>query len=270
MDLLYDKSEQDLNNETTKFLIENNIVTSPGGAVKLLLNIQNKLQADFYTTLRVNMLMHHITTSKGAWIDSLAVIVNCYRYTGESDDDFKFRVEHQILAAATSNSMAVRLAILSIANVEDVSFDDFKFGSGSFIGYIVTSDKSLDQSLIQSVINAVTPICGFGIKFDITVPYYLEVVIKVKLYLNTVTDTEEQSILIDTTNAIKDYFSSINIGQPIIVDTLSEKIKSVSTNILSFQCYEIDIDGKQSMFTDQKCYIDERFIIADNNSIMVT
>ena len=270
MILINEKDFETICRETDIKLNEYGFSTTPGSVAKLFADIINKNIADFYKTLSVNHMQSFVTTATGTYLDAIGTMLNCSRKVDESDDDYRKRICHQTLSLAKANGTSIRLAVLSIDGVEDVVIKKYSHGPGSLTIVPVTSDISVNR--ISEVEEAISDVVSCGEKIIIKSPTYKYVKFNINLSVSsTVDDVDKQNIKTEVRQAIMKYINSLRIGEPIMINELTQRIMQVDDAIINYSCDVFSINNQRCLYINQGCRWDEKFIISpDTNAIVIS
>lgn len=271
MVVLNTKSFAELRKEGDADLEAVGFSTSPGSIAKLFLNIINKFIGEFYEALTINHLRAFVTTADGNALDEIGVLLQCSRITNETDDNYRYRIMNQCLVLATSNYIAVRLAALTVDDVEDVLIKEYAMGAGTFAIIVITNNPDTD-TVLKNVRSALSNVHAYGVRYTIEVPRFTPVKIKHHIYITDRTsDADKQEIRYNVQYAMIDYFTSLTIGQPIITDQITQAVMNVDSRIIQESNVDFYIDGERAIYTNQTCRWFERFMLADeaDNVIIV-
>ena len=270
MILINEKDFNSISLETDKALNEYGFSTTPGSIAKLFADIINKNISDFYETLSVNHVQSFVTTASGTYLDAIGSMLNCERYISEEDEDYRKRICHQTLSLAKANETSIRLAVLSVDGVEDVVLKKFSHGPGSLTIVPITSDLSLNK--ISEVENVISDVVSCGEKVIIKSPNYKSVKLNINLSIVlSVDDVQTNSIKTEVRQAIIKYINSLRIGEPILINELTQRIMQVDDRIINYSCDVFSINNQRCLFINQGCRWDEKFIISpDSNAIIVS
>ena len=272
MIVLNTKTFDELKEEATSDLHAIGFSTSAGSIAKLFMNIVNKNIANLYNTLTVNHLRAFVTTSDGDALDAIGTLLQCKRLTDESDDNYRYRITQQCLTLATSNETAIRLTVLTVDNVEDVILKPYSMGAGSFTVIVLSNEDTTSQNILNEVKQKLLKVHGYGIRYNVVSPTLTYVSIKQRLYLNeNLSDIEKQEIRYDVQLKLSEYFNSLNIGEDIIIDKITQVIMNVSPDIIQESNIEFWINGEKALYVNQSCRWFERFILSkeENNVIII-
>ena len=270
MTLIHSKTFEALSNDTTKRLSEVGFNTSPGSIAKLFADIINKNISAFYERLSLTHIQAFLTTSSGIYLDYIGKLVNCIRLEGESDDNFKKRISHQTLSLSKANEVAIRLAVLSLDNVEDVKIKRYSNGPGSMTIVPVCQDV-INKSTIEAVRDVANSECSCGEKVIVKSPDLKYVKIDVTLVMSsTIDDTIRQETIMNVRDSIDEYINSIQIGQTLIINKLTDVIMKTSDKIINYSCNDFRINNEPCLLINQGCRWDEKFVVSpDKGSILV-
>ena len=170
MIVLNTKNFDELQEESLKELTAIGFSDSPGTIARLFLSIINKNISTLYKVLTVNHLRAFLSTSDGAALDAIGLLLQCKRKDSESDDDYRYRISQQCLTLATSNETAIRLAALTTDGVYDVKLKPFAMGTGTFTVIIILESNVDSDVVLKNVTNNINETVGYGIRFKVVTP----------------------------------------------------------------------------------------------------
>lgn len=270
MTLIHSKTFKVLSEDTKKKLSEVGFNVSPGSIAKLFADIINKNISAFYERLSITHIQSFLTTSSGVYLDHIGKLVNCIRLEGESDDDFKKRINHQTLSLSKANEVAIRLAILSLENVEDVKIKRYSNGPGSMTIVPICKD-TFNKSTLEAVKDVASNECSCGEKVIVKGPDLKYVKVDITLVMSsTIDDTTRQETIMNVRNSIEEYINSIHIGQTLIINKLTDVIMKTSDKIINYSCNNFKINNEPCLLINQGCRWDEKFVVSpDKGSILV-
>lgn len=271
--LLYNKSQEDLNVIAMERLKQSKInFIGPGGVARLLLNIINENIEGFYKALQVNHTQAFLSTAKGEFLEAIGYMLSCTKLPSEDDDTYRERISQQVLSAAAANMTSIRLAALSVEGVQSVVLKPFTYGTGSFDVFIIAANIDIAESLIIKAKSAIDETVGYGIKFNVSGPKLVPVDIQVKLMFRSSTDdATKQLTKTKVKEALKAYINSRSIGEPLIINEITQRVMEVDDEILNYQLVSLKVKNKRVMTVDQNCRWNERFIESSNpDAITVT
>ena len=271
MIVLNTKTLEELREDSTKKLQAVGFSTKPGSIAKLFLNIINQSVADLYDTLTVNHLRSFLSTSYDDALDEIGALLHCKRNSLELDDDYRYRISKQCYTLASSNEMAIRLAVLCTEGVEDVVLKNHAIGSGSFGVIVVTGKEYNTNDVLAIVKKRIDETVGYGIRYVLMTPTLSKIKISVRLqFEQNIGDLKKQEIRYQVKNALLDYFTTIPIGESILIDKITQVIMNASSFIQGYQTTKFSIDGEKAMFVNQACRWCEQFYISsDADNIIV-
>ena len=273
MELLMKKTIEDLMAISLERLNQTQLnEISRGGIARLFLSVINDNIAGFYDTLQTNHMQAFLSTATGAGIDEIGFLLACNRNSGEGDEEYRARISQQVLSAASANETAIKLAALSVADVQDVTMKKYTLGTGSFSIFVVTKEALTSEATINSIREAVDKAVGYGIKYDVAAAGFVMVEMKIKLMFTASTDVVSQAAYKSkAVTAMKEYLNSRALGETLIINEITQRIMDVSEDIVNYQLHELKIDGKRVLNKDQNCKWNERFIESSiPNAIIVT
>lgn len=277
MQLINNKSFDEICEQMKDQLNQNGFTTTPGGIAKLFADIIAENIAEFYDTLEVNHMQAFVTTAAGDFLEAIGTLLSCTRKTGENDDDFRKRIINQCLSLANANETAIRLAALSVDYVDDVVMKKYSNGPGSFT-LMPIIDVAAGADAINNVEDAVLSVCSYGEKVIIKLPTLKYVKLSISLvYSSNLTDTEKQSLAVAVRTNIINYINSISVGDTLIINELTKVIMQTTLNnttdnngIINYACNSLEIDGEVCLFINQGLRWDEKFQVStDTDAITV-
>lgn len=263
MIVLNTKTFDELQEESLKELTAIGFSDSPGTIARLFLSIINKNIGTLYKVLTVNHLRAFLSTSDGAALDAIGLLLQCKRNANESDDDYRYRISQQCLVLATSNETAIRLAALTTDGVYNVKLKPFAMGTGTFTVIVILENGVNETEVLKKVTEKIEDTVGYGIRFKIVTPTLTYVKFKYKLYLkDNVSDASAQSIRYNVRTALADYVNKLEVGEDIMIDKVVQAIMNVSDDIISIQCLDFWIDKNKALYVNQSCRWFERFALS--------
>ena len=189
----------------------------------------------------------------------------------ESDSNYRYRLSNATVAAEKANEIAVRLAALSVSGVADVIIKPFARGVGSYEVMVIPSEGIANTTLVNNVQTAIEAVQAAGIKGTSRAPSVVAVDLAVKvIFIDNVTEYEQNLIRINIKSAIERYIANIPIGGEFIVNELRQQIMDVSTKIKDhvISCYYFR--NKPHFVKNVKIYWDEQFYPNPSNPNAIT
>lgn len=240
----------------------------PGSIVRLLLACVNSVLADCYNQLKTAHLGSFVSTAEGEFLDLLGDIIHCARRSGESDEEYRYRITSQTLVDAAANRTALRLAALSVDGVRDVLLSEYAGGAGSLALYVVIDDLEQQENILSEVSEAVEEVRGNGIRVEILTPRLIRIGLRLGAVLRGgVPEHERAAVLFTLSEAAADYVNSLYPGKPLLINDLIAKVLDVSTygdngkrDVLEIKPLSLSRDGQEIDIEDQHCRWNERFV----------
>lgn len=260
--------------------LENSPVSgvSKGAVAKLLLAIFNEEFAKsqdsgvdgFYDILKREIVQAVLSKAVGGNLDAIGNMMDCVRNTLESDENYRWRISQQLKNLATANEVAVKLACLSVAGVDDVIMKPYTYGTGSGSIYVVTSTPSLLDSIVPLVQTAAAKAGAFGSRIEVFKPRLVEVIFRARVIFYKDTLTADQKLLRSAIKGtVESYINSLLPGAPLDVPWLKETIAKTSDRISETVIYELYIDGEPVLPVTQQCAWNERFVVSSEADAVV-
>ena len=245
--------------------------TSPGDMVRILLATINKQLGTYYTTLRDNHVQAFVSQATGERLDLIGVLLQCTRYSGESDDNYRYRITKQIQSVATANETAVRLAILSVPGVQEVMLKPFTHGTGSFSAYIISDMVSTPEYLLTDVDEVLKEVKALGIRSEVMRPIIKEVEVKIRVIFDKKVREFEKALIIESIRSeISDYLNGLHVGEELIFDEFERIARSHSEFITGVTVFDMRINERSIIPKNIKPAWNERFVESGRqNAVMV-
>jgi hypothetical protein len=267
--LILDKQFDKLMADSLKDLGDTEISNEgPGGIARLLLAIVNKPIANIYKVLKVEQAQAFLSKATEGNIDLIGDIVNCERYAGEPDDEYKYRISRQTLTLERANETAVRLAVLSTPGVTDVIMREFSHGTGSFTVYPVLNNPfDWDAQMLSSIHDKLHETKSFGIRAIIMKPRLSYVELRGRLSLSKrMTDADRALIANNVTQAVRTYIGALKPGEQISINRINTLALGISADIISINIHHFLINNRAMLVVDQEPSWNERYIEAQNSN----
>ncbi len=229
-----------------------------GSIVKAILSVVNEKLEEYYSQLDFNSTMAFVSRSQGAFLDLLGELLDCHRTINEDDEDYRYRIAHQVYSVAGANETAVRLACLSVDNVKDVRLVPYVKGAGSFVVYINVEDRSLLDQTISNVQSAIDESKGHGIKGEVVVPVFIPVDIKVKLTLDV--EYVNQATRESVQQAVADYIDNLDVSESLIIAHVFHRILENNPTIRNAEIQNLIINDRPVLVSDRNARWNEQFV----------
>lgn len=232
---------------------------SPGSIARALLEITNEHIAQFYQALDYNLAMAFVSKAEGYFLDLIGELLNCPRREGEADDNYRYRICHQVQVVAGCNLTALRLELLSIPGVRDVVMQPYTFGAGSFSVYVVPEEASgrVPRTLLEAVQAVLDEKAAFGVRAVAMEPIMTPVDIKIKLVFGNVDYREP--ILNQARRAAWEYIANLRPGGVLVVAELIQRVMDISDEIRDMEITYFYIGDRPVLVTNQEAAWDEVF-----------
>lgn len=246
--------------------------SNSGSICRLFLSLINEKIGEAYTALTINHLRAFLSTSDGDALDAIGVLLNCKRRTGELDSDYQYRISKQCLVLASSNETAIRLAALSVKGVSSAKLKPYASGAGTFTILIVLDGTRNADDTLKDVKETVEQTMAYGVKCNITTPTLVPLKMSFKLYFkDEVSTTDSQSLIFKVKEALTDYIANLDIGEPLMIDQITQTIMDVSDDILSHQNVYFELDNQRALYVNQSIRWFEKFTLSpDADNIVIS
>lgn len=266
------KTFEELTEASIEALQEAGIDHHPGGIARLFLNIVNQNLSEFYETLSLMHANAYVSTATGDALDKIGMMLACERQEKETDESYRYRMTRQVLSSASSNETAIRLAALSVEEVQDVVLKRYALGVGSFALLVLTDNPNTQQSTLEKVKEVVDDKVGYGINYVVTGPNLKPLQLSLKLILKDSTnDAKSQEIKSEVRQVIRELIESKGIAESFTMDELTQRVLNVSPYIVSYTVERLWVDGESVSHVSQHCNWNERFVVDSKpDAIIIT
>lgn len=260
--MLFDKDLAQITDETLADLEAAGIdASTPGDMVRILLGVVNKQLNSFYGVLRDNHVQAFASKATGPRLELIGELVQCKKYAGETDSNYRYRICHAIEDAATANEVAVRLAALSAAGVQDVIMRPFTHGTGSFSVYVVSAESYTPDEVLENVRLKLEEVKGYGIRTEVYRPIIKEVQVSMRVvYDKTVRESERLLGLSMITDEIQRYLNGLNSGDTLEFESFESIARRTVDNVKEVHVFNFRIDGRPVFNKDIIPAWNERFV----------
>lgn len=270
--ILYNKSEQELNEMAEELLANTSITnTSPGARAKALLLIFNKILASYYQALDFNVTMAFVSRATGAFLDEIGALLNCTRRAGEDDNNYRYRITNQVYVVAGANETAVRLAALSVEHVVDVKLTPYVFGTGSFTVHVIVDNIENLDTAVAKVQEQLDAIKAYGVRGDAVAPKKIPVYFDVALvFFSSVPEDTRIMTRANVKAALINYVNSLTMGQQLIYSDLLYAAKEVSRGVVEDVIVRsMEVNRRPILIGNYKPYWDEQLYVDAQHDIEV-
>lgn len=261
--ILYDRSEAELNRIALDYLGNTDITnTKPGSRARILLRTFNRLLRSYYATLDFNVTMAFVSHATGPFLDEIGLLLNCTRLEGETDDNYRYRITHQVESAAAANETAIRLAALSVDGVVDVFLRPYSHGTGSFSVYFTTEtppDPEEEDEILGRVQAAIDSVKAYGVKGVATRPKNLFVSLEVQVGFDP-SVRDRMGISRDIERAVRRRINELSMGEELIITDLIYDIRAAGgDSVKDCSIATMRINNKPVVVHNYKPHWDEKF-----------
>lgn len=266
MNLLLFKSEDQLIKEGISRLDKTELggAGSSGKVARLLLNIINSIiagEGGVYEALSINHANAFLSTAEGEGLDALGTLFNLYRISGESDNEYRYRISQATTGMATANIASIRLAALSVEGVQEVVLKEYSYGAGSYSVYIITESATPSDSMIYNVTNSISAVKPYGVRFSVVYPIVLDTELNMVVsFIPTISEVDKNLIETNIKALILEHINSKSMGSSLVIKELIDIARLHSNLIKDVYISSIKINGVSVFITDQKARWNQRFL----------
>lgn len=197
---------------------------------------------DVYQEIENNKTPHIWSSLEGWKLDDTGTMFNLPRKTGESDANYKYRLQHWLLSNEASNTTAIQNALLApFEYVSNVNYFPYTKGAGTGTCYIIP--KSYDTETINNAFDEVYTIVKKVASPSLFVEYIIPTIIGIKLQI---------------------YISSINGDLTTIKNNLEAKISEYINGIAPGEYLEVGEINKIGINENNVDYFNVTSLLVDN------
>lgn len=232
------KIQEDLSNNFTKLT---GSTIAPGSVLDLYNTAISKIDEDIYLEIEKNKTPHIWSSLEGENLDYTGTWVNLPRKEGESDNNYKYRLQQWTLSNEASNTTAIKNALMNLTYASNVDYVPYIKGSGTGACYIIPKDYNMDT--INNALSEVYEIIKTVASPSLYVEYIIPTVKAVKLQI---------------------YMSSSNGDLETIKDTLTIQISNYINTIPPNSYFEVGAINKIGINTNNVDYFNVTSVLIDN------
>ena len=197
----------------------------------------------------------------------------------ESDNNYRFRINNQVLSSEKANETSVRLALLVVPGVSNIVVRPFARGIGTFDFLIQTVIPNTPEPVISACQQAINAVQAYGTNGRALRPRLTGMSFQVTITWRGDASTSERSqIKANIASALQDYVNNLAIGEDFIYNEaiqrimqVDNKIKNIGTAARAIDVVSIyresklrDNKLKEELLTDYTPSADERLIIEES------
>lgn len=236
--------------------------TSPGSLARTFTEILIEEFYSFYEELDAMMLMSYVSTARGSYLDLIGELLACTRISGESDNDYRYRITNQVYVVQGANLTALRIKVLQLDGVADAQFKRFTNGAGSFTCYVIPETYPISNDLINKVQAAIDETSAYGVYGEVKTSTAIPVDISIQLIFATqTTNAERQTIRTQVASAVESYVKGLAMGEPIIINEVIQQTMDVSAKINDMTIYSLSVKDINQFVkniypgAEEQCYL---------------
>lgn len=257
------KTSDELLEQMTTYLKENTQINyfGEGSIAKSILATVSNSIAMYYNDLDFNMRMAFISTARGRFLDAIGELLDCERLSHESDDNYRYRIVHQVYTAPGSNETALRINCRQVDNVRDVHLRPHVKGAGSFMIHIDVIDRNRLDETVQAVQDVVSRHKAFGVLGEVTTPRYVKLHMEIRItFKKALPAAEKQSIASECKQEARSYIDNLSIGEDFSSNQVIFHVLGVSEHIQGMDVYKFAINDRPATFAGRRPSWNEQFV----------
>lgn len=148
----------------------------------------------------------------------------------EDDDSYRFRINLKLQSPAGSAEANIRLAVLGVPGVQDTVFEPL---SGTFNVYIYGISPVVPPSILQLCQAAVDGATAYPLKGGVVSPDLVGISLNTRAtFAPTASDNDKQVALTAAITAAQDYINNLTVGQSLVINEISDRIRNADNRIL--------------------------------------
>lgn len=240
--------------------------TSPGSIARMFSETLIQEFSPFYDELDLAISMSFVSTATGAYLDLIGELLNCIREADESDENYRARISNQVTVQQSANLTSLRIKALLIDGVADVQFKRFTRGTGSFTCYIIPQVYPITTDLLIQVENTLNEAAAYGINVEVKTSDYKPVDMTINLiFTSKSTSLEKQYIKNKVASNVNEYMKTLNMGTPIIINEVIQRVMEASDQILDMEIKSLKISEKEYFIKNIEPSNEEQFFLRTIN-----
>jgi len=150
----------------------------------------------------------------------------------QSDEDYRFVITNSFLSGARANETAIRLAVLSVPGVADISIENFTFGIGTFSVFVTSTSPVTTEGTLAAVQAALNEVQAKGIRGVAVSPDLLGVQSRIVLtFLPTTTTSDKTTITKQVQTNVIDYINNLRPGETLVVNEIRQRVMETSEQL---------------------------------------
>lgn len=261
--MIVKKTADELLAQMTAYLKDNTQINyfGEGSITKSILSTISNSLGLFYEDLDFNMRMAFISTSSGKFLDLIGQLLDCQRLANEGDENYRYRIIHQIYTIPGSNETALRINCRQVDNVRDVSLRPHVKGAGSFVIHVDVIDRNRLLETIQDVRDVVSRFKAFGIDGEVILPRYVKLHMQIRVsFKKSMAIPERQSIASNAKQAVRNYIDNLSIGEDFSANRIIFHVLNISEDIQGIDVFRFGINERPATFAGRKANWNEQFV----------
>lgn len=233
-----------------------------GSIAKSIVAIASNSIEMYYNDLDFNMRMAFVSTAQGHFLDLIGELIDCQRLSNESDNNYRYRIIHQVYVIPGSSETALRIHCMNIDNVRDVILRPHVRGAGTFDIHVDVVDRNKEQETLEEVRKIIHNHMAFGLAGNITLPVYLLVKMAMHItFKREISMSQKRSIASECRQAVRNYIDNLNVGPQFSANQVIFHILAVNPDLIqSVNVTEFIIDERPVAFIGHQLRWNEKLI----------
>jgi uncharacterized phage protein gp47/JayE len=188
-----------------------------------------------------NMLVNHTFTSYVNYLDKELRVTNVSPILNgmdrEEDSSLRYKISQALTAAEAANDTAIRGALLEIPGVADVVIIPYDDGAGRFSAFIKSIAPVVSNRILSDAQERINELMGVGCVGYARSPYQVGIEISSNLVYDKNYKEEEKALIRENlVYGTISYINSLDIGQPLSLQTLASDLKAIDSSIRCCVC----------------------------------
>lgn len=229
-----------------------------GSAIDMYSIAISESMLDVYTEIENAKNPHIFTNLTGGHLDNTGYWVNLPRAAGESDSSYIYRLMNWMTTNESSNSSAIKNALLNLEYASNVEYVPFAKGSGTACCYVIPI--TYDDISIAKALSETEAIVKKIASPSLYVEYIVPTIRSVKLFVYiSITDGDEIIVKASVAAKIKSYINSLAPGEFLKIGYIN-KIGIDHQYVDYFNVVSLMIDNSESLTSSVMQEVDTKLL----------
>lgn len=175
------------------------------------------------------------------------------------NETYKYEISRRVHTIASSNEEALRLALLSIDGVKEISGEEYTLGTGSFSFVITPMSGYSNDSVLEECREVISKTKAYGMKFEIRMPKEITIDFSIQVITKESSSIEnDTSAITNVKNKLIAYFETFEVAQGFIYNDFVQEVMNSHEKIIDFKVLGFYLDKEPVLLMNQTVAEDER------------